>query len=203
MIIREDMLELTRRMTSTRSHLVRLAGAYMDEEGYFDGSFNINFLNLKGEERKRCLDIAKAIPFSETNKELISYKVPPISKGSIWQLLSAIKECELKNDALLLNLYELIAEKYPTGNSYAIYVYYGAYDVPVKAADKERLDESEEVYRYIIVAIAPTDKEFVAGLPQTGFLYPAFTNRSTDTTHVNVFQKNGFDARALIEVLEI
>ena len=35
MILREDMLELTRRMTATRSHLVRLAGAYMDEEGYF------------------------------------------------------------------------------------------------------------------------------------------------------------------------
>ena len=76
------MLELTRRMTATRSHLVRLAGAYMDEEGYVDGNFNINFLNLKGEERKRCLNIAKAIPFSETNKELVSYKIPGIVPGS-------------------------------------------------------------------------------------------------------------------------
>ena len=203
MILREDMLELTRRMTATRSHLVRLAGAYMDEEGYVDGNFNINFLNLKGEERKRCLNIAKAIPFSETNKELVSYKIPGIVPGSIWQLLYALRDCELKNDALLLNLYELIAEKYSTGKPYAIYVYYGAYDVPIKASDKERLDESEEVYRYLIVAISPTDEEQVAGLPQAGFLYPAFSDRSTDMAHVNVYQKSGFDGRALLEVLGV
>ena len=41
MINREDMLELTRRMTPSRNHMVRLAGAYMDEEGYIDGTFNI------------------------------------------------------------------------------------------------------------------------------------------------------------------
>lgn len=203
MIIREDMLELTRRMTSARSHLVRLAGAYMDEEGYLDGNFNINFLKLKGEERKRCLDIAKAVPFSETNKELIAYKVPTITAGSIWQLICAIRDCELKNDALLLNLYELIGEKYPIGSRYAIYVYFGAYDVPVKTSDKERLDISEEVYRYIIVTISPTDEELVPELPQAGFLYPAFSDRSTDTTHVNIFQKSGFDASSLVEMLQV
>ena len=114
-----------------------------------------------------------------------------------------MRDCELKNDALLLNLYELIAEKYPTGKPYAIYVYYGAYDVPIKASDKERLDESEEVYRYLIVTISPTDEEQVAGLPQAGFLYPAFSDRSTDMAHVNVYQKSGFDGRALLEVLGV
>ena len=68
MINREDMLELTRRLTSAKTNLVRLAGAYIDEEGYIDGTFNTNFLNLKGAERNRCLDIAKTIPFAKTNE---------------------------------------------------------------------------------------------------------------------------------------
>ena len=38
LINRSDMLELTRRMTDTRTHLVRVAGAYMDEEGCVDGT---------------------------------------------------------------------------------------------------------------------------------------------------------------------
>jgi len=80
---------------------------------------------------------------------------------------------------------------------------YGAYDVPIKGADKERLDESEEVYRYLVVAISPADEEQVAGLPQAGFLYPAFTDRSTDAAHVNVYQKDGFDGSGLIEVLDL
>jgi hypothetical protein len=124
------------------------------------------------------------------NRELKSYEVPGMKPNSIWQLLYAIRDCGLKNDALLLSLYEFIAEKYPTGRAYAIYIYYGVYDVPVKAADKERLDDSEEVYTYLIAAISPVDENQVAQLPVAGFLYPAFTDRSTDFGHMNVFQKN-------------
>ena len=49
MINREDMLELTRRMTPSRTCMDRIAGGYMDEDGFLDGSFNIHFLKLSGE----------------------------------------------------------------------------------------------------------------------------------------------------------
>ena len=49
MINREDMLELTRRMTPSRTCMDRIAGGYMDEGGFLDGSFNIHFLKLSGE----------------------------------------------------------------------------------------------------------------------------------------------------------
>ncbi len=106
MINREDMLELTRRMTDSRTNLVWIAGAYMDEEGFVDGTFNTSFLSLKGEERKRCLEIAKTVLFSETNVQLKSHRIPGMKLGSIWQLLYALCDCGLKNDALLLDLYE-------------------------------------------------------------------------------------------------
>ena len=191
MINREDMLELTRRLTDSRTNLVRIAGAYMDAEGFVDGTFNTSFLGLKGEERRRCLEIAKTVLFAKTNVELKSHEIPGMTKGSIWQLLYALRDCELKNDALLLNLYEIIAEQYPTGRDYAIYIYYGVYDVPIKAADKERMDESEEVYSYLIGAIAPTDANQIPQMPEAGFLYPAFTERSTDFAHINIFRKKG------------
>jgi uncharacterized protein Yka (UPF0111/DUF47 family) len=187
-IKREDMLELTRRMNSARTNFVRIAGAYMDEEGFVDGTFNTSFLGLRGEERQRCLSIAKAVLLSDTNRELKSYEIPGMKNGSVWQMLYALRDCELKNDALLLNLYEIIAEQYPTGRPYAIYIYYGVYDVPVKAADKEQLGESEEVYTYLLAAIAPTDRDQIPQMPQAGFLYPAFSDRSTDLAHVNIYR---------------
>ncbi len=202
-IKREDMLELTRRMTSARSNLVRIAGAYIDEEGYIDGTFNTSFLSLKGEEKRSCLEIAKAIPFSKPNEELISYEIPGLGPGSIWQMIYAIKECGLQNDALMLNLYELIAEKYPKGRPYAIYMYYGAYDVPIKGTDKAYQDESEEVYQYLILAISPVDEEMTPHEPETGFLYPAFTNRSTDIAHVNFYSKDYEEAQELMNFLNI
>ena len=45
-INREDMLELTRRMTLKRNCFDRIAGAYLDRDGFVDGTFNKNFRQL-------------------------------------------------------------------------------------------------------------------------------------------------------------
>lgn len=66
MINREDMMELTRRMTPARSSVGRIAGAYFDEEGYVDGTFNTNFLKLSTPERTKNLNLAKTVLFSTT-----------------------------------------------------------------------------------------------------------------------------------------
>ena len=47
-IDREDMLALTRRMTVKRSSITRIAGAYIDPDGFVDGTFNTRFLKLSG-----------------------------------------------------------------------------------------------------------------------------------------------------------
>ena len=44
-IDREDMLALTRRMTVKRSSITRIAGAYIDPDGFVDGTFNTRFLS--------------------------------------------------------------------------------------------------------------------------------------------------------------
>ena len=70
MINREDMLELTRRMTPARSSVARITGAYLDEEGYVDGTFNTNFLKLSAGERTKNLNLAKQVLLSKTNEQL-------------------------------------------------------------------------------------------------------------------------------------
>ena len=189
MINREDMLELTRRMTVKRTSMTRIAGSYMDSEGFIDGTFNTNFLKLSARDREKNLAIAKAIPFAETNTELKQYKFSKESMqaGGIWQLLMGIKTSGLKNDALLEMFYELIGEAYETDHDYAIYVFHDCYDVPVKAADHERMWESEEVFEYMICAICPVSGDYEPGEPECGFLFPAFTDRSEDRNHINVF----------------
>ena len=63
MLRREDMMELTRRMTPSRSSIDRIAGCYFDEEGYVDGTFNTSFLNLSVKDKEKNLQIARAVPF--------------------------------------------------------------------------------------------------------------------------------------------
>lgn len=190
MINREDMLELTRRMTLSRTSFTRIAGCYVDRDGDFEGSFNTNFLKLSAPERTKKLKLAKEIPFSETNVNLKKYEFSKSQQrpGGMWQLLMAMKECGLKNDALMDTFYDIIMEKYCANSEYAILVFHDRYDIPAKASDKERLWESEEVFEYMICAICPMSGEYEPGKPECGFLFPAFTDRSGDPDHIDVFQ---------------
>lgn len=189
-INREDMLELTRRMTPARNCFSRIAGAYLDGEGFVDGTFNIHFGKLSQKEQKSNLAIAKAIPFSQTNVNLKEYRFAPEDEraGSMWQLLMALRECGLKNDALLDVFYEQFGETYRAVGQYAVYVFFGSYDVPLKAGDKENLWESEEVYQFLICAVCPVHGDYEPGEPECGFLFPAFADRSSDIHGIAVYE---------------
>ena len=192
-INREDMLELTRRMTLKRNCFDRIAGAYMDEEGSVDGTFNRHFQKLTARERQDNLDIAKAIPFSDTNVQLREYVISETDRrqGSLWQLLMALKECELKNDAMLDVFYEEFGSRYRANGSYAVMFFHGSYDVPLKAGDKESLWESEEVFRFLICTFCPVSGDYKPGKPDCGFLFPAFRDRSSDIHRIDVFREDG------------
>ena len=190
MINREDMLELTRRMTLSRTSFTRIAGCYVDRDGDFDGSFNINFLKLSASERTKKLKLAKEIPFAATNVNLRKYEYTQSARkpGSMWQLLMAMNECGLKNDALMDTFYDVVMEHYRADREYAILVFHDRYDIPAKGSDRERQWESEEVFEYMICAVCPLSGKYEPNKPVCVFLFPAFTDRSGDLNHIDVFQ---------------
>ena len=189
MINREDMLELTRRMTPARTCVDRIAGAYINDMGEVEDSFNVHFGKLSGSEKSRNLALAKAIPFAKTNEQLKEYAFSEKAKGkdSIYTLLRAIQQCGLKNDALMELLYEQIADGFPVDYEFATFVFHGTYDVPIKAKDKESLWDSEEVYDFIICTVSPMAGEYEPAEPVFGFLYPAFSDRSGDEEKIDIF----------------
>jgi len=202
-IEREDMLELTRRMTPSRNCFGRIAGDYRDKDGEDDGSFNTFFLSLNSADRDKQLSIAKAIPYSKTNEELKAYDFGNSSKRTLEmrRLLTAINDSELKNDALLDTFYEVIADGYINNEEYGIYLYHGTYDVPVKAKDKEWLEGSEEVYSFTICAICPVDSDYNPLEPTCGFLYPSFMNRSSDSERIAVYISDKSNNDDLLHIL--
>ena len=189
-INREEILELTRRMTLSRTSMTRIAGSYMDSEGFIDGTFNTNFLKLKPKEKEKNLAIAKIIPFSPTNKNLKRYILPENAcrPGGIRQLLLGMKSSALKNDALLDVFYEKVGGAYKSKGPYAVYFFHGSYDVPRKGMDKESQWESEEVYQFLICAICPVHGDYEPGRPECGFLFQAFTERCANLNGIDIFQ---------------
>ena len=93
----------------------------------------------------------------------------------------------------------MIIENYGYAGNYLILIFHDVYDVMKKTKDNLDLDESEEVYEYLLCAICPVTltkpalgyredencirsriRDWVVGMPDTGFVFPAFTERSTD-----------------------
>lgn len=192
MINREDMLELTRRMTPSRTCFDRIAGAYISETGEIEDTFNIHFGKLSEAEKTRNLKLAKTIPYSKTNEQLKEYTFAETVKGkdSVWRLLQAVQQCGLKNDALMEILYEQMADAYIVDHRFAVYVFHGVYDIPAKSKDGESLWESEEVYDFIICTISPLEDEYQPAEPVFGFLYPAFSDRSSDQSKIDIYHLN-------------
>ena len=192
MINREDMLELTRRMTLARTSFSRIAGCYIDKDGDFEGSFNTNFLKLAAAEKTKKLKLANAIPYSETNVNLKKYEIPQSMQkpGSMWQLLMTMNECGLKNDALMETFYEIVGERYQSEGDYAIFVFHDRYDIPAKGKDHVRQGESEEMFEYLICAICPVSGDYEPGEPECGFLFPAYMDGGAAMNYVDVYQKN-------------
>ena len=71
---------------------------------------------------------------------------------------------------------------------YAVFVFHDRYDIPAKAADQERLGESEEMFEYLIGVVCPLVGDYEPGEPQWGFLFPMFTDGGGDLNHVGVYQ---------------
>ena len=89
MINRDDMLELTRRMTPARASIDRIAGAYFDEEGYVDGTFNTHFLKLSASERAKNLETCQDGADLKNNEQLREYRIPEAKKKA-GQYLAAL-----------------------------------------------------------------------------------------------------------------
>ena len=161
----------------------------MDAEGYEDGTFNIHFGKLSVAETKRNLEIAKAIPFSRSNEQLKELRFPEgaARQRGMWPILTALKQNRLKDDALLSIVYQVIGENYRSSMPYSIFMFSGSYDVPVKAEDGEWLEGSEEVYDFLVCAVSPLVGKYEPGNPEFGFLFPAFSDRSSDDNRIDIF----------------
>ena len=208
---KKDILELKRRMKKEACTFTKLCGCYVDGNKNVILKINETFLNLKDEEFFKYLDIAKKALSGTIGNNLLELEFAPVGEGddSMQSFLLGMRDSKLKNEALLDRLYEKIIEKYDYTGNYLILLFHDAYDVVIKTSDNNKLDESEEVYDYVLCAVCPVElskaalgyredenrigarmRDWVVGMPEVGFLYPAFTDRSTDIHAVMYYTKD-------------
>ncbi len=174
-------------------------------------SFGQTFLNLEDEEFYKYLEIAKKVLSGTIGNNLLELEFPTAEEaaGGRQQFLMGLRADALKSEELMDAFYDLVIDSYDYVGNYLILVFHDAYDVMAKTSDNNKLDESEEVYEYLLCAICPVSltkpglgyrenenrigpriRDWVVGAPDTGFVFPAFTDRSTDIHSVLFYTRD-------------
>ena len=208
---KKDILELKRRFKKDACTFTRLCGCYVDADRNKVTTFGETFLNLEDEEFYKYLEIAKKVMSGTIGNNILELEFPTAEEapGGRQQFLMGLRESALKNDDLMDTFYDLVIENYSYAGNYLILVFHDAYDVMTKTSDNNKLDESEEVYEYLLCAICPVNltkpglgyredenrigpriRDWVVGAPDTGFVFPAFTDRSTDIHSVMFYTRD-------------
>lgn len=212
---KRDVMELRRRFKKDNCTISRLAGCYVDAYKNKLLTFNENFLNLPEDEFYKYMDLAKKTLGGTIGNNLLELEFPGEEEepGGRQQFYMGLKSSDLKNEELLDRLYDLVIENYTHTGNYLILVFKDTYDIMSRTSDNMRLDESEEVYEYILVSICPVDlskpglgyredenrigsriRDWIVGAPEVGFLFPAFNDRSSDIHRVDYYVRDAKDS---------
>lgn len=213
----KDILELKKRFKKEQCTFTKVCGCYVNSEKEALVKFKETFLNLPDDELFKYLEIAKKALSGKIGNNLLELNFPLDEnfENEKQQLLMMLAKSGLKEDAILSHLYESIIDTYECSGNYLILVYHDVYDVMTKTSDNRKLDESEEVYEYIICAICPVKlskpglgyfdderkiksriRDWIVDVPAIGFTYPGFIDRGSDVNTVMYYTKNAKDPHA-------
>jgi len=211
---KKDILELKRRFKKDHCTFTKLCGCYVNGEKHILLKFRETFLNLDNDEYFKYLEIAKKILSGTIGNNILELKFP-INQNYINEKqisLMQLKKSQLKDDTLLNNFYKMIINNYNYTGNFLILIFHDAYDVITKTTDNMKIDESEEVYEYLLCAICPVSlsepglrhfeeenrikariRDWVVDAPINGFVFPAFIDRSADVNSIMYYTKNAKD----------
>ena len=215
MLRNKDILELKRRFKKDACTFTKMCGCYVDANKNKVVELSETFLNLEDEEFYKYLEIAKKALSGTIGNNLLELKFDDKEKeaGGKQQYLLGLRESGLKNPELLSHLYDMIIENYDYVGNYLILIFHDAYDVITKTNDDLKIDESEEVFQYLLCAICPVNlskpglgyredenrigvriQDWVVGVPDIGFMFPSFIDRSTDIHSLTYYVRDAKDS---------
>ena len=209
---KKEITEIKKQFTPANCAITRICGCYVDGEKNKKTEFAQSFLNLPEEEMFKYFEILRKNLSGRLGKNLLNLEFPLASEanGGTQNFMLRLRDSKLKEETLLEAFYDKVIETYEYVGNYLILLIHDAYDVPGKTGDGlDMEDASEEVYEYIMCCICPVElskpglsynveenafqnrvRDWVVGMPETGFLFPAFNDRGADIHSALYYSKD-------------
>lgn len=209
---KKEISELKKQYKKDGGCITRICGCYVGNEKEKITTFREAFYSLQEEDTYKYYEIFKKTLSGTQGRNLIDLEFPLDSEfeGGTQNFLLRLRDSELKDDALLDEFFDKVIQYFYYVGNYLILLIHHAYDVPGKTSDGiEMEDASDEVYSYLLCSICPVNlskpglsyhpesnlfqncnRDWIVELPEIGFLFPAFNDRSTDLHSTLYYTKN-------------
>ena len=209
---KKEVTEIKKQFTPSNCAITRICGCYVDGEKEKKTEMKDAFLSLPEEEMFKYFDIFRKSLSGTIGKNLLNMEFPleTESEGGTQEFLLKLRNSRLTDDALLEEFYNRVIDSYDYAENYLILLVHAAYDIPGKSTDgSEMFDASDEVYDYIMCTFCPVKlskpglsyhaeensfheriRDWIVEMPDAGFLFPAFNDRSTDIHNLLYYSKN-------------
>lgn len=201
-MIDKEISEIRRHIRRDRSNMTAIYGCYVNDNKEIIAEFRQPTGVMSENEADKYFAVLKKTLSGSIGKNLIdiSFTTKQVAGSPEHKLLMDLRETQLKDDNLRLELYQNIIDSIVIDGNYLILIGYDVYDVPFKSKDDAvQADNSDETYSFILCSICPVkqtkpclhyvhdEKTFHDGAmnqiitpPALGFLFPAFDARSTN-----------------------
>lgn len=203
---KKEIKEIKKQFTHDNCNITKISGCYVDVNKDIKTVFSETFLCLPEEETFKYFEILKKTLSGQKDKNIIDL---PFVNTENQKMLLDLQKSELKNEKLLNQFYNKVIRSYDFLGNYLILLVYGAYDVPGKTNDQRTIEDSDEVYSYILCSMCPVEltspgisyyteenvfknrlRDYIVSKPLNGFLFPAFNDRSSDIHNLLYYSKN-------------
>lgn len=208
----KETAELRRRFRADKSNITYVRGCCVNGNREIISEFDQPVAMLGQEEGEMLLATLRKTLSGALGRNLldIEFSTRQVVDGEDHKLLMALRNSRLEDRGALRTFYEKAIQSLNMEDNYLILLVYDAYDVPYRSRDGEKQDDaSGEVFQYILCSICPVkltkaalsfsanescfghlNPGWVIGAPETGFLFPAFDDRSTNLYNALYYTKD-------------
>lgn len=213
---KKEIAEIKRRLNPEFHNITCIRGCYVNGQGEIISTFTRSVEGMGEEEAQKYLAIFKKVLSGVQGQNLLDIEFSPeqVMRSGEHQLLMRLKDTALTDDEVVNTLFENMIPALHSQDHTLILVMHDGYDVPYRSQDGNRVSEmSTEVFHYILCAVCPVkltkpilgynpdtndfrnrESDWVASMPEQGFMFPCFEERAADIYKALFYTKDTADS---------
>lgn len=208
----KEVAELRRRLRPDKSNIAYIRGCYVNERKEIISQFNESLTMMPVEDGEKYLSFFRKVLTGSIGRNLLdlSFETQQVVSGEEHKLLMTLRDSKLEDENAVQMFFSRAIQSLDLEGNSLILLTYNTYDVYYKGKDDViQEDSSSEQFRYLLCAVCPVketkpslnyinrESRFhiqaagqVVGMPELGFMFPAFDDRATNIYNALYYTKN-------------